>query len=261
MAIHGQEWMTIIKEISFEIRKNILNTYTRKQETSVHEFKRLLDFKAQETIVSKLRDYDASVKLVSEEGDAVFGDSEYTIIADPVDGTTNLARGLSPAVTSLLVSTTDQFSGSLASIIVDLFTGKTYSAERHKGAFLENKRINPSDYLSLKHGLISIDISKRPNLVRISKLLESCNHLRSIGCSAMSLCQIAEGILDAHIDIRGSLRNTDIAASLMILVEAGGTYAINGEIGLDLDLSKMNHFELIAASNDKLLNEIIDFLS
>lgn len=261
MAIYGQEWMSIIKDISFEIRTNILNIYTRKQETSVHAFKQLLDLKAQEIILSKLRSYNTSIKLVSEEGDAIFGDGEYTMVADPIDGTTNLARGLSPAVTSLLVSTTDQFSGSIASIIVDLYTGKTYLAERHKGAFLNNKRLKPSEYLPLKHGLVSIDISKRPNLVRISRLLEFCNHLRSIGCSAMSLCKIAEGVLDAHIDMRGSLRNTDIAASLLILVEAGGVYAINGKIGLDLDLSKMNNFELVAASNEKLLNEIIDFLS
>jgi myo-inositol-1(or 4)-monophosphatase len=261
MSMYGQEWVSIIKEISFEIRKNIFNIFPRKPEISVRAFKQILDLKAQEIIVSKLRSYDASVKLVSEEGDAIFGDAEYTMIADPIDGTTNLARGLSPAVTSLLVSATDQFSGSIASIIVDLFTGKTYLAERHKGAFLENKRLKPSEYRPLKQGLISIDISKRPNLEKISKLLEFCNHLRSIGCSAMSLCQIAEGVLDAHIDMRGSLRNTDIAASLMILVEAGGVYAINGKIGLDLDLSKMTHFELIAASNEKLLNEIIDFLS
>jgi myo-inositol-1(or 4)-monophosphatase len=261
MTIQREEWMSILKEISSEIRTNISNVYTRKPEISVYDFKKLLDFKAQEIIISKLRAYNASVKLVSEEGDAVFGNGKYTMIADPIDGTTNLARGLSPAVTSLLISTTEQFSGSLASIIVDLFSGKTYTAERCNGAFLKSKQIKPSEYLPLKHGLISIDISKKPNLVRISKILEFCNHLRSIGCSAMSLCQIAEGTLDAHIDIRGSLRNTDIAASLMILVEAGGVYAINGEKGLDLDLSKMKHFELVAASNDKTLNEIIELLS
>jgi myo-inositol-1(or 4)-monophosphatase len=76
----------------------------------------------------------------------------------------------------------------------------------------------------------------------------------------MSLCYVADGTLDAHVDIRGILRNTDVAAALMILKETGGIYSINGEKGTDLDLSKMNTFELIAASNEVILDEITSLL-
>lgn len=227
---------------------------------SVTDFKKLLDTKAQEAIITVLSTYGVSANLISEEGNAVFRNGEYTIITDPLDGTTNMARGLPPAVTAILVSETDYLSGAIASLIVNLFTGETYGALMSNGAFLNSEPIKTAEYKALKNSLISMDLSKKPMLAKTSSLLKTCRYLRMLGCSAMSLCKVADGTLDAHVDIRGTLRNTDVAAALMILIEAGGVYAINGQKGLDLDISKIKNIELLTSSSDDLLNEIIDII-
>jgi myo-inositol-1(or 4)-monophosphatase len=77
------------------------------------------------------------------------------------------------------------------------------------------------------------------------------------GSSADELTLISSGNVDAHVDVRGTVRATDIAAALLILTEAGGTYAVNGEEGGDFPLTKEATTELIAASNKPLLDELL----
>jgi myo-inositol-1(or 4)-monophosphatase len=260
MVFHNSDWMALLEEIVVEIKSNIYKIYSKKSELTLSDFKRLLDKQAQEAITKILTAHGSSALLISEEGNVVHGDGEYIIIADPIDGTTNMARGLPPAVTAILVSESHSLSGAIASLIVNLFTGEVYKAEKGKGGFLNTYPIKPAEYRPLRFAMSSIDISKHPKLDRTSRFLEVCKHLRELGCSAMSLCRVADGALDAHVDIRGTLRNTDVAAALMILKEVGGVYAINGQIGADLDISKLNSLELVAASSDELLCEIIDTL-
>ena len=76
----------------------------------------------------------------------------------------------------------------------------------------------------------------------------------------MSLCNIAAGILDAHIDLRGIVRATDISAGLFIIKEAGGIYMINGKRFEDMSLTRTTRVELIASSNPRLLDEIEEIM-
>jgi len=72
----------------------------------------------------------------------------------------------------------------------------------------------------------------------------------------MSLCSVAAGTLDVHIDLRGIVRATDISAGLMMIREAGGVYTVNGELFGDMMLTQGTRVELVAASNPRLLEEI-----
>jgi fructose-1,6-bisphosphatase/inositol monophosphatase family enzyme len=108
--------------------------------------------------------------------------------------------------------------------------------------------------------MIGMDISKNPAMDRLGKLIGASRHIRQEGCSAMSLCNVAAGILDAHIDLRGIVRATDISAGLFIIKEAGGVYMIDGKRFEDMPLTRETRVELIAASNPRLLDEIEEIL-
>ncbi len=101
-----------------------------------------------------------------------------------------------------------------------------------------------------------MDISKVAQLDRLKPLIETSRHIRAEGCSAMSLCNVASGALDAHIDLRGIVRATDISAGLLMVKEAGGVYTIDGELFGDMPLHGDTHVELIAASGMDMLNQI-----
>jgi len=221
------------------------------------EYKHFLDEAAQGALVSTLERLAAPVQLISEEGNATICGGGPTLIADPIDGTTNLSRGLRPAVICLSASETCNFSGTAAAIVKDLYTGDTYSAEAGRGAALNGEPIRVAAARQTRASLISMDITKTPKLERVTPLLNTCRYLRMLGSSATELSLVAAGTLDAHLDIRGTLRATDVAAALLIIKEAGGTYAADGEVGGDFPLTKEATMELIAASNRPLLDELL----
>ena len=221
------------------------------------EYKHLLDEAAQRALVETLQGQSVSTQLISEEGNVVICGGGPVIIADPVDGTTNLARGLPPAVTCLSVSDNCRFSGTLAAVVKNLYTGETYAAEPGKGATLEGHPLKVATPRQARAALLSIDISKNPKLDRVTPLLNNCRYIRMLGSSATELSLVAGGNLDAYLDIRGTLRATDVAAALLLLTEAGGTYAVDGAVGGDFPLTKEATMELVAASNGPLLDELL----
>jgi len=250
------DWKPILQGLSDKIQGNVFTIIHQRNTMPVQRFKGLLDKQAQDAILETLSNLEVGITLISEEGDQIFGDGCYTMVADPVDGTTNLARGLSPAVLSISVSDTGLQSGTVAGIVTNFFTGETFYAERGKGVTLDGTTINVAPDIKYRHGMIGMDVSKNPAMDRLGKLIGASRHIRQQGCSAMSLCSVAAGTLDAHIDLRGIVRTTDISAGLLMIKEAGGVYALNGELFGDMELTQSTRVELVAASNRRLLDEI-----
>lgn len=246
----------MLHALSEAVQAEIMDALPQRQSTSTPRFKQLLDHVAQQAIVDTLAETRLPVRLVSEEGDMVLGEGAYTLVADPVDGTTNLSRGLQPAATSLSVSVTGAQSGVAAAIVANLYTGETYYAERGRGATLDGRPVRVAEPEEYRRALISVDVSKGSGLGRALRLLEESRHLRSEGCSSLSLCHVASGALDAHIDVRGTVRATDVSAGLLILGEAGGVYTVDGVPGGDFSLTRDTRMALVAASSRELLDEI-----
>lgn len=246
----------MLHRLSENVQAEITEAMPRRSNMAVPRLKQLLDQTAQQAIVNTLTEVKVPIRLVSEEGDHVFGDGSHVLVADPVDGTTNLSRGLRPAAVSLSVGEAGSQSSVVAGIVADLYTGETYYAERSRGATLDGDPIHVALPERYSRALISMDISKGPRLERTRRLIEESLHLRSEGCSSMSLCHVASGKLDAHIDIRGILRATDVSAGLLILKEAGGVYTVDGELFKDYPLTRDTHMELVASASRRLLDEI-----
>jgi fructose-1,6-bisphosphatase/inositol monophosphatase family enzyme len=71
---------------------------------------------------------------------------------------------------------------------------------------------------------------------------------------------VADGTLDAHIDLRGKVRATDISAGLFMIREAGGVYSVNGELFGDLSLTRETRCIVIAANTRRLHDEIMKLI-
>jgi len=252
----GAGWTPILLEAAENVRGRVRKALLRRPTLGVSELKRLLDAEAQGAVEETLRHLDVSAQLISEEGECTIGDGEVYVVVDPVDGTTNLARGVPLAVTSLAVSETPRLSGAVAGLVMDLYSGDVYRAERGRGAWRGGMRIHPAGTRTVDDALISMDISKGASLKPVRGLITRARHIRQLGCAAISLCLVASGVLDAHVDLRGMLRATDVAAGLLILKEAGGVFAVNGSFGGDLELTRRSRLNLVAASNPGLLEDI-----
>jgi myo-inositol-1(or 4)-monophosphatase len=249
-------WRKILHKLSENVHNEVIKVLPQRNQHPNNKFKNLLDKQAQVAIIQTLTKNKVSAQLISEEGNNTIGKGDYFITADPVDGTTNLSRGLQPSVLSVSIATSPKQSDVMAGIVSNFYTGETYYAEKNKGATLDGSRIKPSRYIPYKQGLIGMDLSKHPRLEKTRKLITESYHLRQEGCSAASLCYVATGILDAHIDLRGIVRATDISAGLFIIGEAGGFYKVNGEHFGDLALTRESKCTIITTNTLRLLEEI-----
>ncbi|KYH38786.1 MAG: putative inositol monophosphatase family protein [Candidatus Bathyarchaeota archaeon B23] len=248
--------LRLLVEAAERVRASILRAEGERRGLSLERRKRIVDEAAEEALEAYLRGSGASIRLVSEEGEATYRGGELLLIADPLDGTTNTASGIPFSAVALLLSETEHLSGALASVVLDVASGDVYKAERGLGAWRDGEPIRPRRPRPIPRAVISIDLSKSAPLERVRRLIAEARHLRQLGSAALSLCLVASGILDAHVDVRGVLRAVDSAAALHILREAGGVYRVNGVYLGDLRLTRGSRLSVIAASSDEMLRAI-----
>jgi myo-inositol-1(or 4)-monophosphatase len=145
---------------------------------------------------------------------------------DPVDGTTNFARGIPLCAVSLgLVA--DRLPVLAA---IDLpFLGVAYSAVEGGGAFVGDERISASAVDDLSQAVISIgdfavgedaEAKNRVRIALLSRLGARAQRIRMIGTAAIDLAWVAEGKLDASIIL--SNLPWDTMAGVVLVREAGG---------------------------------------
>jgi myo-inositol-1(or 4)-monophosphatase len=243
-------------EAAENLKGRVRKTLLKSPALDLVELKGLLDAEAQNSVVDTLKNAGVDVKVISEEGDVTLGKGAVYLIVDPIDGTTNLAKGIPLASTSILLSETPYLSGSVFGLVMNLYSGEAFIAERNKGAWRGEIRIKPAKPKAVNEALISLDISKGAPIEPVKGIIGKARYLRQLGCTSISLCHVASGLMDAHVDLRGMVRVFDVAAGLLILKEAGGSYSVNGVDGGDIALSKGIPLNLIAASSPRMLDEI-----
>ncbi|MEM2128252.1 MAG: inositol monophosphatase family protein [Candidatus Methanomethyliaceae archaeon] len=214
---------------------------------------KLIDIVAEEAAISYLTEVGFEGKLISEElGEKCFGGKEFPIlILDPIDGTTNAVRGIVPYSISVALSSGHTLSNVFAGMVVEMPSGRIYRAQKGEGAYLNNQRIFIKRPPSIRQALIGIDVNVRRDKTKIEQILPiivEAKHIRVMGTAALELCYVASGGLDLYIDNRGLLRVTDIAASYIILREAGASVLRLDGMDLDSPLTLSERVSLLAGN-------------
>jgi len=225
-----------------------------------------VDLTAESAIINTLKKHEISFTLISEEsGIKEFGKKphECYVTADPIDGTTNLVRGIPFYATSIAVSVKLTLSTTHAGLVTDLFHDTTYTAQKGKGAYRNNQKMTPSKNASLEEAVIGIDLNtyKIEKIApRLTGLIQKTKHIRHLGANALELCYVADGTTDAFIDIRGKLRATDIAAAWLIVEEASAKITTPKGKPLNIKLDPKQKVEFVAAANQKIHKAILNLI-
>jgi fructose-1,6-bisphosphatase/inositol monophosphatase family enzyme len=178
----------------------------------------LADAKAEQVVVDALRDAPIPLNLFSEEvGHIATPGAEFTLVADPIDGTRNAVRRIPFWCVSLAIGRTD-LAGMELGVVRDATTGDVYAARKGKGARLNGRRVRVRAF-DPKQVIVAsaldyekeIDIPWRPH-----------THFRDMGSSALEMCLVATGAIDLFLSTKNYLRVVDIAASQLMVREAGG---------------------------------------
>jgi myo-inositol-1(or 4)-monophosphatase len=222
-----------------------------------------VDLAAEKAIVESLLQNDVSFTLVSEESgikEFGVGPRDCYVTVDPIDGTTNLVRGLPFYCSSIAVSSDQTSSSVFAASVIDLQHDIDYMAFEGKGAFRGTVKIAPSVTKNLDEAVIGLDLNtyKMKSLApQLSLLIHETKHIRHFGANALELCYVADGLIDAFIDIRGKLRATDVAASFFILKKAGGIVSSLDGKPIDVKLDPKETVKFVASGNGEIHYRIL----
>lgn len=218
---------------------------------------KLIDDASESAIILELEKAGRSTRIISEEcGEKIIGcDPKIALIMDPLDGTHNAAMGI-PFYSISIAIANPCLSGIDFGYVKDFATGDVYCAELGKGAYLNGHRIHPSDRSDLMDFCVSV-YGYHPHVTRTTNLCQAVRRIRILGCVSLELCYVACGKLDAFVDVRGSLRLTDVAAGKLILEEAGGIVSDEKGRKLLLQDNVVNRVYMVA-TNGMSHQQILD---
>jgi myo-inositol-1(or 4)-monophosphatase len=228
---------------------------------------KMIDLAAEKALIDCLGKHEVSCTLVSEEAGTKkigFGGSDYYVVTDPVDGTTNAVHGLPFSANVVALATGPKLQDVETAVVVDIIHGITYSAQKGKGAFKNGRKIETSKTTELKDAVIGVDVNTltaKEQLTKLESLYNVGKHFRHFGANALEVCYVADGSTDAFVDLRDKLRVTDLVASHLILVEAGGIIVSPDGEPLNTPLDATQRLSFIAAANKTLYEAIKDALS
>lgn len=213
------------------------------------------DLEADEIIIKELKAATPQYNIRTEESDEINNDSEYTWVVDPLDGTTNFARGLPVFATTLALLKGDNI---VLAVTYNPITNSKFSAHAGNGAFWNGAEIKVSDQKSFDKSIVTLgrardEESKKKTLSTINSIYFQ-SHQRILGSSALELAWVASGRTEAFVCI--GLNNWDVAAGILLVKEAGGK--ITNFDGEDVVLSRDKDF---LASNGKIHDELLEILN
>ena len=143
-----------------------------------------------------------------------------TWVVDPIDGTSNFARGAPRWCVSVGLI---EGRRSLAGVLVAPALGETFAARDGAGATLNGAPIRAASTTDLSRGMVECGWSpRRPNeaFFALSRgVMQAGAMLRAGGSGALGLADVAAGRIDGYIELHINL--WDVAAALSILAEAG----------------------------------------
>lgn len=143
-----------------------------------------------------------------------------TWVVDPIDGTSNFARGGTRWCVSLGLI---ENGAAVVGVLVAPALGEVFAARKGHGATLNGMPIHAAATDDARRGMIEVGWSpRRPNSVYqaiVAHFMAAGTMIRAGGSGAMGLADVAAGRIDGYIESHINL--WDVAAALCILAESG----------------------------------------
>lgn len=183
------------------------------------------DHRAEDILFRELSKARPGYRFLMEEGGAVEGsDASHRWIIDPLDGTTNFLHGIPLFAISVGLEREGQM---VAGVVYNPISDELYTAEKGKGAFLNDRRLRVAARQSLADAVVATGIPNRgrsghPRFLReAGAAMREVTGIRRTGAAAIDLAWTAAGRFDAMWD--HGLSPWDMAAGIVLIREAGGT--------------------------------------
>ena len=205
------------------------------------------DRRAEEILREELELARPGYGFLGEEGGAREGsDKTHRWIVDPLDGTLNFLHGIPHFAISIAL---EREGTIVAGVVYNPARDELYTAERGKGAFLNDQRLRVAGRQRLADAVVACalphpsrgDVERTRN--EHAAVQDKIAGLRRFGAAALDLAWIAAGRFDCYWE--RNLSPWDFAAGVIIVREAGG-YVTD----LDGNERTMEPGDIIAGNED-----------
>ncbi|HIP56618.1 MAG TPA: hypothetical protein EYH02_00895 [Ignisphaera aggregans] len=164
-----------------------------------------------------------SIVITEEQGYVELSkDPEYVVLIDPVDGSNNLAANIPWCSTSVAIAPASAhgLGDVVASAVASVFGEFVLSYSVSEGVLYNGeplkRREKPSNIM-----VMYADKLEDYSIAYAYTLLYPATRVRILGSVCLDLALLVRGSIEAVIDVRGKLRNTDIAAVYPMLISTG----------------------------------------
>jgi myo-inositol-1(or 4)-monophosphatase len=182
------------------------------------------DRRAEDILRTELMKARPGYGFIGEEGGKQAGeDGTHTWIVDPLDGTTNFLHGIPQFAISIGLQRDDTI---VAGLVYNPITDELFTAERGKGAFLNDQRLRVAGRQRLEDAVVACGL---PHIGRgdlelfrteFTQVQAKVAGLRRFGSAALDLAWVAAGRFDIFWE--RNLSSWDMAAGILLVREAGG---------------------------------------
>jgi myo-inositol-1(or 4)-monophosphatase len=182
------------------------------------------DRRAEDILRQELQHARPGYGFLGEEGGMREGaDKTHRWIVDPLDGTMNFLHGIPHFAISIAL---EREGTIVAGVVYNPANDELFTAERGKGAFLNDQRLRVAARKRLADAVVACALPhpSRGDVELVRKehnaVQDEVAGLRRFGAAALDLAWVAAGRFDAYWE--RSLSPWDMAAGIALVREAGG---------------------------------------
>jgi myo-inositol-1(or 4)-monophosphatase len=222
-----------------------------------------LDLAAEKAIITIIKSQFPGHRIISEETGNIGGDSAWTWLVDPLDGTNNVVVGL-PV---LSIGITLCHSGSaVASVVHDPVSRRTWSAIHKKGAWsTDGNRMNRPRIRGRRKPMLAwlqgYGVSSSDHKARALKLVLASEARRVFDLWAPLTCwmMLARGDIDGIVGYR--IGELDLHGGALIAAEAGQTVQNFSGLRFEPRLRGTGEDQCVIAGSPGIIKELSDMLA
>lgn len=214
-----------------------------------------LDHEAENLIFRILREAYPAYGFLGEEDHQDVEGGGPTWIVDPLDGTTNYARGYPFFAVSIALHRDGE---SVLGVVYSPVHDELFVALKGRGAWLNWQPVRVSTTQELGRAFLAsgfpydVWTAQRDNLEEWSHFTRRIFGPRCDGCASLDLCYVARGTYDGYWEL--DLAPWDMAAGSLVVTEAGGI--VTGTAGEPFDPFRRS----VLAANPHLHSQILGHL-
>jgi myo-inositol-1(or 4)-monophosphatase len=181
-----------------------------------------IDRQSEDLLISRIHAAFPNHSIVAEESGFHDGDNEHRWFIDPVDGTSNYAKGFPLFCVSIAYA----YQGQMRlAAVYDPLRDESFYSEKGQGAWLNGSRIHVTTTEKLIEAMLVTGFpydmhQKQNNLDNFSRLSLEVQTIRRFGSAVLDQAYVASGRLDGYWEI--GVNAWDVAAGTLLIEEAGG---------------------------------------